>query len=729
MDCNKDEAVRAKTIAERKLESKDYSGAKIFALKAQNLFPGLEGISQMLTTIDVYVSSENKISGEGDWYGVLGVTPSVDDETLRKQYRKLALVLHPDKNKSVGADGAFKLLSEAWRLLSDKSKRSAYNQRRSLKGFQQKVKTQPSSPSAFSWATEFHKFSNRSAAAQKVHNSTAPAPPKVVPTSSQQRTDTFWTSCHLCKMHHEYLKLYLNTTLLCPNCRKLFIAKETAPPSGHFKSSNLSSRQYYQGSTARSSSGSLDPGINVPRSIPSGHSSYIYSDLHGGVPPRNAGGNSLDPSACFTQEQGIMQRDRNNIIRSFFKEQTFLKKSRVGADDYPFGANMNHHATMGNNSFRNFSSGSTKSGRNARWVDGFPGTHQKSKGFRQLTLMDLRKMLMGKARNEIQMNLNNWKSKTAAEPSDVKKENVEKANQAKYKKTPHVGNGIDKNSASKRSDPVNSSYSVSNVANDDFAAESMSVPDPDFHDFDMDRSESSFGEGEIWAAYDDDDSMPRYYAFISKVISRMPFKVRLSWLNSKTNNEFSTINWVGSGFYKTCGEFRVGRYEVNNTINSFSHKVKWFKGPPGTIHIFPKKGDVWALYSNWSPDWNKHTPDEVRHKYEMALVLDDYSEEQGISVAPLVKDVGFRTVFYPHMDPKKIKRIPKEEMFRFSHQVPNYSLTGEEVKSAPKNCQELDPAATPDELHQIASEDEEGQATINHEDAKVMEMQSTAQVG
>ncbi|KAL0321534.1 UNVERIFIED_CONTAM: Chaperone protein DnaJ [Sesamum calycinum] len=68
----------------------------------------------MLTTVDVYVSAENKISGEIDWYGVLGVSPSSDDETIRKQYRKLALMLHPDKNKSVGSDGAFKLISEAW---------------------------------------------------------------------------------------------------------------------------------------------------------------------------------------------------------------------------------------------------------------------------------------------------------------------------------------------------------------------------------------------------------------------------------------------------------------------------------------------------------------------------------------------------------------------------------------------------------------------------------------
>ncbi|KAL2547210.1 Chaperone DnaJ-domain superfamily protein [Forsythia ovata] len=129
MECNRDEAVRAKEIAERKFLDKDIKAAKKFALKAQNLYPGLEGISQVVRTFEVYISAEEKINGEYNWYAVLGVTPLADDETVRKQYRKLALLLHPDKNKSVGAEGAFKLVSQAWSLLSDKSKRLAYDQK------------------------------------------------------------------------------------------------------------------------------------------------------------------------------------------------------------------------------------------------------------------------------------------------------------------------------------------------------------------------------------------------------------------------------------------------------------------------------------------------------------------------------------------------------------------------------------------------------------------------
>ncbi|WOH15997.1 hypothetical protein DCAR_0935546 [Daucus carota subsp. sativus] len=129
MECNRDEAARSKAIAERKLIEKDFAGAKKFAMKAHNLYPCMDGISQLLATIDVYVFSEKKLNGEADWYGVLGVNPRDSEDVVRKKYRKLVLTLHPDKNKAQGADGAFILVSEAWDVLSDKTKRSAYDKK------------------------------------------------------------------------------------------------------------------------------------------------------------------------------------------------------------------------------------------------------------------------------------------------------------------------------------------------------------------------------------------------------------------------------------------------------------------------------------------------------------------------------------------------------------------------------------------------------------------------
>jgi len=174
MECNKDEAARAKEIAEKKFKAKDITGAKKFALKAQNLFPGLEGIPQILATLDVYISVDNKINGEADWYGILGVDPLADDETVRKQYRKLALMLHPDKNKSIGADGAFKNVSEAWSLLSDKAKRAAYDQRRNAKAFQ-KFSTPTGGSSAPPGGNGFYNFTKSTTSNVRAHKNTSRA--------------------------------------------------------------------------------------------------------------------------------------------------------------------------------------------------------------------------------------------------------------------------------------------------------------------------------------------------------------------------------------------------------------------------------------------------------------------------------------------------------------------------------------------------------------------------
>lgn len=61
-----------------------------------------------------------------DWYGILQ-TGLYEEAIIKKQYRKLPLLLHPDKNKFAGAQTTFKLIGEANSVLADKAKRSLYD--------------------------------------------------------------------------------------------------------------------------------------------------------------------------------------------------------------------------------------------------------------------------------------------------------------------------------------------------------------------------------------------------------------------------------------------------------------------------------------------------------------------------------------------------------------------------------------------------------------------------
>ncbi|XP_057507264.1 uncharacterized protein LOC130790290 [Actinidia eriantha] len=670
MEPNKEEALRAIRYAEKRFVEKDFTGARNYALKAQMLFPELEGISQMVATFDVYIASAMKINGETDFYSILGLDPSANKPRLKKQYKKMAVLLHPDKNKTVGADGAFKLVSEAWTLLSDSKMRNSYDLRRNR---------QVSSGSSVSHGL-----------------------------------DTFWTLCTSCQVQYEYLRKYLNKKLSCKNCRGVFIAVETGagPVNGSFPycppsyvPDNGYGNHAYNGVTYGPTTAVYFAGNGVSGFHP-GHGSEYVSNVSfqwGSFPGASAG--AVDPNGLNVKSASVVHqangnggRPRSNGKHEIKNNAADMCSNVITGYNEPLvgrvrGPYKKRKLDMGGASRNGSEELASRTTSEVTIVNGNESTNSKlsatsntqTRRYSAAPAFDARKLLMDKARAEIHKNLEELRLASAATGEKIMKasDEVGKAEET-FKKT-------------------DLAISVRQPELKKTGSTSITVPDSDFHDFDKDRSEDCFKPKQIWALYDEEDGMPRLYCLIREIISVKPFKIHISYLNSKTDIEFGLVNWIDSGFTKSCGNFRAWNSDVVEQVNVFSHLLSKEKaGRGGCIKFYPRSGDIWAVYRNWSPEWNRNTPDEVRHQYEMVEVLDDYSEALGVCVAPLIKLDGFKTVYQRNMNKSSIRWIPRREMVRFSHMVPSWLL--KEGANLPEGCWDLDPAATPDELLVAAPE-------------------------
>ncbi|EAI2340472.1 molecular chaperone DnaJ, partial [Campylobacter coli] len=65
---------------------------------------------------------------ELSYYEILEITQSADKDTIKKAYRKMALKYHPDRNQGdKEAEDKFKLVNEAYEVLSNEEKRTIYD--------------------------------------------------------------------------------------------------------------------------------------------------------------------------------------------------------------------------------------------------------------------------------------------------------------------------------------------------------------------------------------------------------------------------------------------------------------------------------------------------------------------------------------------------------------------------------------------------------------------------
>lgn len=86
--------------------------------------PSEPGISKDIRDAEL----DLKKSKRKDYYKILGIEKDASDNEIKKAYRKLAIVHHPDKNPDdEDAAARFKEIGEAYETLSDSEKRTRYD--------------------------------------------------------------------------------------------------------------------------------------------------------------------------------------------------------------------------------------------------------------------------------------------------------------------------------------------------------------------------------------------------------------------------------------------------------------------------------------------------------------------------------------------------------------------------------------------------------------------------
>ncbi|XP_022721925.1 uncharacterized protein LOC111279228 [Durio zibethinus] len=661
MDCNKEEAIRAKDIAEEKMRNKDFSGALKVAAKAQKLFQDLENISQMIMVCDVHCAADKKLFGnEMDWYAILKVEPTADEATIKKQYRKFALQLHPDKNKFPGAEAAFKLISDAQRTLLDQGKRSAYDMKR-------KVTVNRPAPAAACRPPQKPSWYPHATAAQNNFRANFPGlnsqqksqQPQQQPTQTGFSNDraTFWTKCPHCTVRHPYHTELLHKSLHCQTCNKTFFAYDSGavPQASNRSQPKVPQQRVVQNQGACK--------------VDQGSQKYFTAENVFTAFSANAA-----PTSEVGTEKVNGKRGRKQTVES--RESSSESKEDKVVDD-------NGDVLAGKKFDSQLEQNVRRSGRHKQHVS-----------------------YMENLSDEEGMVSHPKKAKGSGSPCETEDgEEMPKEYKSTHKNQSGLAGEVKEDKkAMDRREGKSFEASIPNGKKEigkEFEKEEarlLACPEPEFNDFDKDKKEGCFAVGQIWALYDPLDALPRFYARIRKVFSS-GFKLRITWLEPDPDDE-NEIKWVSEGLPVSCGKFKHGDSENTEDRLMFSHLLCWEKETcRGIYKIYPRKGETWAVFKNWNIKWKSDTGTDQKYEYEFVEILSEDAEGVGIHVAYLTKVKGFVSVFCQlSKDGVDTFLIPPSELFRFSHRVPSFVLSGKEGKGLPKGSFELDPASLPEEI-------------------------------
>lgn len=206
-------------------------------------------------------------------------------------------------------------------------------------------------------------------------------------------------------------------------------------------------------------------------------------------------------------------------------------------------------------------------------------------------------------------------------------------------------------------------------------------------------SAEDFVEGQIWAVYDARDRMPRSYVRIIRVVSQAAVFVLNLEPHPMLNEE---IRWVEDGLPVACGVFRAGTETSYKDMSDFSHPVQCdWSSRRSFYRIFPKKGEIWAMYKNWEITLDSTDIDNCEPR--MVEILSDYTDENGVNACSLTRVKGCLSFFQRVLleDFHLTRWISRSEMLSFSHLVPAFVVIEIKERDIPQGSWHLEPSALP----------------------------------
>ncbi|CAL5358274.1 hypothetical protein CsSME_00048117 [Camellia sinensis var. sinensis] len=244
---NRAEVGRWLGIAEKLLAGGDLVGSKTFAIRARDSDPSsLDAADQILAVVDTLIAGEKRINNQHDWYAILELARYTrDPDIIAAQYRRLAILLNPHRNRLAFADQAFKLVSDAWSVLSNPPKKTLYDNELVLYskldsaiGREQQQHHDEQSDHHFEQPTPQAQQQQQHAASRKSPRTRNSNKDKNVAEESEidddnndEECSTFWTACPYCYNMYEFPGVYEECSLRCMNCHRAFHGtKIFAPP-------------------------------------------------------------------------------------------------------------------------------------------------------------------------------------------------------------------------------------------------------------------------------------------------------------------------------------------------------------------------------------------------------------------------------------------------------------------------------------------------------------------